>query len=259
MAATASVCRLINQHLRAQKSARPSAGSESKGRETLDLIVFPELSVHPSDLFLLHQLSDATQANIFAGLTFQQNGLMGELTNQAVWLLRHTTSRGRTIVPVLQGKKHLTHEEINSGVRPWRPYQVLIQFQNSGSKEYMITGSICYDATDLSLAADLRDVTDAFVVTALNKDITTFDNMAASLNYHMYQPVMISNAGEFGGSTAQAPYRERYDQLIAHVHGTDQVAVSIFRLDLEDFRKLSPPVPSKKKKTAPAGYRGRES
>jgi hypothetical protein len=123
----------------------------------------------------------------------------------------------------------------------------------------MITGSICYDATDLSLAADLRDVTDAFVVTALNKDITTFDNMAASLNYHMYQPVMISNAGEFGGSTAQAPYRERYDQLIAHVHGTDQVAVSIFRLDLEDFRKLSPPVPLKKKKTAPAGYRGRES
>jgi hypothetical protein len=231
--------------------------SGSLGRESLDLIVFPELSVHPSDLFLLHQLSDATQANIFAGLTFQPNGPNGALTNQAVWLLRYTTPRGRAIVPVLQGKNHLTHEEIKSGVKPWRPYQVLIQFQNTDGQKHLITGSICYDATDLSLAADLRDVTDAFVVTALNKDITTFDNMAASLNYHMYQPIMISNAGEFGGSTAQAPYRERYDQLIAHVHGTEQVAVSIFRLDLEDFRNLSSPLPSKRKKAAPAGYTGR--
>lgn len=40
------------------------------------------------------------------------------------------------------------------------------------NRGFRIAGTICYDATDLRLAADLRDVSDLFVIAALNKDKT---------------------------------------------------------------------------------------
>ena len=60
--------------------------------------------------------------------------------------------------------------------------------------------------------------------------------MVHALHYHMFQPVVTTNCGQYGGSTAQAPYRERYDKVIAHVHGAGQVAVSVFELNLREGR-----------------------
>ncbi len=40
----------------------------------------------------------------------------------------------------------------------------------------------------------------------MNKDVKTFDGVVAALRYHMYQHVLIADVGEYGGSTAQAPY-----------------------------------------------------
>jgi len=48
--------------------------------------------------------------------------------------------------------------------------------------QWSMSGAICYDSTDLSLAADLRDRTDMFEVPALNRDVGTLNNMAASLH-----------------------------------------------------------------------------
>jgi hypothetical protein len=61
--------------------------------------------------------------------------------------------------------------------------------------------------------------------------------MAAALNYHMYQHVVVVNKGEYGGSTIQAPYKERYDRLVAHAHGVDQISIHIADLDLSAFRR----------------------
>jgi len=44
-----------------------------------------------------------------------------------------------------------------------------------------LTGSICYDATDILLAAALRGHSDVFAIPALNQDVTTFDQMAFGL------------------------------------------------------------------------------
>jgi hypothetical protein len=71
----------------------------------------------------------------------------------------------------------------------------------------------CYDATDLDLVAYLRGKSDIFLVAALNQDVQTFDNMVAALHFHMYQPVVLANSGEFGGSTAQAPL-PKHERLI---------------------------------------------
>jgi hypothetical protein len=108
----------------------------------------------------------------------------------------------------------------------------------------------------LSLIADLRDVSDVFIIAAMNQDIQTFDNMVAALHYHMDQPVILANTGEFGGSTAQTPYT-KHARLIAHVHGNHQVAVSIFEMDASLFKEKSMPSPWPDLKTPPAGYNGR--
>ncbi|MFS2204706.1 hypothetical protein ACCD11_09120, partial [Variovorax sp. Varisp36] len=52
---------------------------------------------------------------------------------------------------------------------------------------------------------------------------------------HMYQHVLIANIGEFGGSTAQAPFDSEHRRLIAHSHGSDQIAFSVFDVRIDDF------------------------
>ena len=95
------------------------------------------------------------------------------------------------------------------------------------------------------------------MVAALNQDVQTFDNMVAPLRFHMYQPVTLANSGEFGGSTAQMPM-PKHDRLIAHVHGNQQVAVSVFEVDTSAFKTTAPNPPSIPVKTPPAGYKGRK-
>jgi hypothetical protein len=51
----------------------------------------------------------------------------------------------------------------------------------------------------------------------------------------MYQHVLIANSGEFGGSTAQAPYEKEYERLIAHSHGSKQMSVNIFDINIDHF------------------------
>lgn len=100
-----------------------------------------------------------------------------------------------------------------------------------------VQGAICYDATDIKLSADLADKSNAFIVSALNKDINTFDSMVEALHYHMYQPVVLVNTGELGGSYVMAPYKDHHDKHIAHNTGKNQISISSFKLNMFDFRR----------------------
>jgi hypothetical protein len=114
------------------------------------------------------------------------------------------------------------------------------------------------------LAADLRNQSDAFIVSALNQDIGTFDAMVSALHYHMYQHVLLVNTAEFGGSTSQAPYKDPFRKTILHQHGMDQASVSVFELDLDRFKNglafadldqpKEPPVLLAPAKYPPAGF-----
>ena len=63
-----------------------------------------------------------------------------------------------------------------------------------------LSASVCYDATDLALASDLKSRNDVYIVCALNQDVGTFDRMSEGLHYHMYQGVIVVNNGQFGGA-----------------------------------------------------------
>jgi hypothetical protein len=235
--------------------------NQAEGKESIkplaDLIIFPELSVHEKDIGILKQLADKTGAMIFCGLVFRQHG--NDLINTALWLIPFKNGHGRQWIMRYQGKKNMTVLEKNANIQPWRNYQLVIELVNTLKNQkhgFRLSGSICYDATDISLAADLKNITNTFIVSALNQDIDTFDTMIDALHYHMYQPVVLVNTGEFGGSAAKAPYKEKYHKQIAHIHGNNQIAISMFMLNMYDFSGQPPELGSgKEKKTAPAGMK----
>jgi hypothetical protein len=227
----------------------------------VDLVVFPEYSIHVDDQDLLRAFSDNTGAMLHYGLLGARHPTTGEHTNASRWLIPVRTDRRRSWIEVDQGKLHLTDVELKMGVKKWCPYRVVIELDLDQFTSYRMVGAICYDATDLALAADMRNESHMFVVPAYNQDIKTFDSMIAALRYHMYQHVVICNVGEFGGSSAQAPYDEEHRRTISHAHGSNQISVAVFEVPMDHFGPkllaLTPGAPKTVKKrlgkTPPAG------
>lgn len=241
----AAICKLTLRTLEAKVKAE-----ESPSKPYCDLIVFPEVSVHPDDEDLLKRLADKTNAIIFAGYVFQDKD--DKLVNLARWLIPTYKDGSRQWVIRDQGKEHMTKLENKMGVTPHRPCQHIFEVHGHGEATFKMTGAICYDATDIKLTADLRDKTDLFIVAAYNTDVKTFDNMAAALQWHMYQHVVICNIGEFGGSTIQAPYKQQHEKVISHVHGAGQISINMADIDPHAFTRVTKTY--KETKAPPAGF-----
>jgi len=218
-----------------------------KGREgRLDWLILPELSVHPRDVNThLVPFARAHKTIILAGLTYEEITVGQPLVNSALWVIPvRSSAHGLNIEIRRQGKYFLAPEEEafnTSGilVRGYRPCQWLIGYEWSIRQEdrpLWLTASICYDATDLNLASQLRDLSDVFAIPALNRDVNTFDQMALALHYHMYQMVIVANNGTFGGSNAYAPYHGQFERQVFHLHGQPQASVAFLEIDrISDF------------------------
>jgi hypothetical protein len=213
-----------------------------KGQEgRLDWLILPELSVHPRDVRThLVPFARAHKTIILAGLTYEALLTGQPLVNSALWVIPvMSASYGLQVLTRRQGKFHLApdEEKLNATgvlVQGFRPCQWLIDYVWSGNTEdapLKLTASVCYDATDLRLAADLRGHSDVLAIPALNKDVGTFDQMALALHYHMFQMVIVANNGLYGGSNAYAPYKEPYLRQIFHLHGQPQASVAFLEID----------------------------
>lgn len=246
----ASVAELILH----KKYSHESLNNDTSGK--VDLIVWPELAVNTEDIDILKRLSDKTGAIIFTGLNFTNIPNVAGPNNVAKWIIPNKLASGRSFIERLQGKYHMMKDEVKH-IKPWRPYQLFIEllhpaFENEDG--FRLTGSICFDSTDIAMSADLKNKSNAYLIPALNMDVSTFDSMVDALFYHMYQHVVLVNTGEFGGSVAKAPYKERHEKLITHVHGAQQVSISSFKMNMFDFRNGGASFKSGKKvKTKPAG------
>ena len=244
-----AVLQSIDRMFRTRKTHKPVV-SESK---YVDMVILPELSIHIDDLYALEQFSKQHKCIIFGGLIYHEHPIDAKkLVNQGVWIIPYKHNGGLRTHKVYQGKGNLAPLEV-SGVRKligYRPCQWIINFKDAEQQDlFNVSASICYDATDLQLASSLRDITDCYIISALNKDVGLFDSMVTALRYHMYQHVIVANTGEFGGSTAQAPFDKSHERTIVHSHGSEQVAVKFLELPLK-YRECKV---CKKYKPAPAG------
>lgn len=229
----------------------------------IDIAVFPELHIHIDDIRpIIHRFIDQTKCIVFCGLVFHPPYVGSpNLINSALWIIPTRLGAGRLFVHIEQGKYYMTKFELDYGIQPFRPCQWIISYVdafNPAVELWKLSGCICYDATDLHLAADLRNVTDGFIVPALNRDVGSFDTMVAALHYHMFQHVVLVNTGEFGGSSVQAPFKEHYERTILHHHGGDQATVGFFEVDLHTYRHphfIAGLAPGAANQPAPPGVR----
>ncbi len=214
-----------------------------KGRDgRLDWLILPELSVHPGDIAThLVPFARAHRTIILAGLTYEELFSGKPLINSAVWILPiQTSTHGLQMQVRRQGKQFLAPLEQalntpNPVVQGFRPCQWLVGYEwsNDASDELLwLTASVCYDATELGLAAELRDLTDVFAIPALNQDVNTFDQMALALHYHMFQLVIVANNGLYGGSNAYAPFAGgAHMRQLFHLHRQPQAAMAFVEID----------------------------
>lgn len=209
----------------------------------LDWLILPELSVHPRDVKThLIPFARTHKTIILAGLTYETLFSGQPAVNSALWIIPvWSSTHGLQILTRRQGKQHLApmEEKLNAAskaIQGFRPCQWLVGYEWTEEKNppLWLTSSICYDATDLRLAADLRDRSDVFAIPALNKDVTTFDQMALALHYHMFQMVIVANNGLFGGSNAYVPYKDAFRRQLFHLHGQPQASVAF--LEIDDIR-----------------------
>ena len=203
---------------------------EDDGR--LDWLILPELAVHPKDVKThLIPFAQKFKSIILAGLTYEKLFDEKRPINSAVWILpRQPEEKGLQILTRRQGKLHIAPEEEQYEVDGFRPCQWLIGYPWSefDKRPLWLSGAVCYDATDLKLAADLGNKSDVFAIPAFNKDVGTFDQMANALNYHMFQHVIVVNNGLYGGSNAYWPVRDKFKRQIFHLHGQPQASIAFF-------------------------------
>jgi hypothetical protein len=218
----------IDQMLRARATHLQDSG--------LDLLVLPELAVHPEDVrSRLLPFARKHRCWVFTGLTYHRCHPAGPLVNSGLWIIPESAPSGGVFYRLYeQGKKHLAPEEATAFpeiVRGHRDCQWLLRWRwsdHDSGEPLILTGSICYDATDLALAADLKDRSDVYVIAALNRDVGTFDRMTEALHYHMYQMVILANHAHFGGSNAYLPYRESHHKQVFHLHGQDEAILAFY-------------------------------
>lgn len=237
----------------------------------LDWLIFPELAVHPDDAGpILLPFVRAHRCLLTAGLTYHPRSPsgLGPLINSAVWLIPEwTPQHGLQVRQIEQGKACLAPDEVTAfggSVVGFRPAQWVIRYHwryADQPRPLLLSASVCYDATDLSLAADLRDRNDFYAVCALNHDVQTFDNLAASLNFHMFQGVLVVNNGTYGGSSFFAPLREGHKRQILHFHGQPQAVigfaeVSPGKMILRPHDIAVDSAPEGRWKSPPAGWVG---
>jgi len=229
----AAVMEGISQMLRIRDTHRRVPRTDNR---SLDLLVFPELAVHPDDidLLILPFVRQHRCIVLFGQVYHPRDGAPASpLINSALWLVPEwSQAHGLHVRRIEQGKRNLTRDERGLSPAPvgFRPVQWLIDYQwhtNSlVNRPLRITASICYDATDIALAADLRSRSDLYIVCALNKDVGTFDRMTEALHYHMFQGVILVNNGQFSGSSFFMPFGNAYERQVFHLHGQPQASIA---------------------------------
>lgn len=181
---------------------------------------------------------------VASSLTYESLLCGQPLVNSALWVIPvWTRAHGLQMLLRRQGKEHLApvEQKLNTGgtlLQGFRPSQWLVGYEwsrNASDDPLWLTASICYDATDIRLVADLRDRSDVFAVPALNQDVTTFDQMALALHYHMFQMVIVANNGQFGGSNAYARYKDHFRKQVFHLHGQPQASIAFVEIDIDEF------------------------
>jgi len=232
---------------RALSIARMILEQKGSERNTVDLVVFPELSVPSSSVRTLYRFVRQTRTLVLAGLELRIAPDQSRRLNELMWIVP-LDDDFQNLAALLQEKIH-----VSLGEKALHPPVIganpAIIWRINGHKGRLAAIN-CYEFTDLLIRELLRGRVEGLVIAANNQDVTTFDNLVESTHYDLFSHVILVNAEKYGGSAVRAPYKERWDSRIFDIHGSNLFAVNVCSLNLRDFRGQS----SRAKKSWPAGF-----
>jgi len=229
----------VAQMLRVRDTHRQQIRNDKR---VIDLLIFPELAIHPDDISTrILPFVWKHRCLVLFGQVYHPRASIpnSPLINSCLWMIPEwSKTAGLQIRQIEQGKKNLASRELGFTPQPisFRPAQWLVEYQWHSDKEnhrpLILSASVCYDATDLALASDLRSRSDLYIICALNLDVGTFDRMSEGLHYHMFQGVIVVNNGQYGGSSFFMPFKNTFHRQVFHLHGQPQVSIA--------FAEISP-------------------
>jgi len=227
-----AVLEAVVQMLQVRETHRTQQRNDGR---VIDLLVFPELAIHPLDIQpLILPFVRTHKCVVLFGQVYHsaRPGTSSPLINSCVWAIPEwRAASGFQVRFVEQGKEHLIREELalTPPPIPFRPAQWIVEYRWNSDEAIpplKLSASVCYDATDLALASDLKTRSDLYLVCALNRDVGTFDRMSEGLHYHMYQGVIVVNNGQFGGSSFYMPFGQSFQRQVFHLHGQPQASIA---------------------------------
>jgi len=259
-----AVLEAVVQMLQVRETHRPQQRNDSR---VIDLLVFPELAIHPLDIQpLVLPFVRRYKCIVLFGQVYHPAypGSSSGLINSCMWAIPEwRVASGFQVRFVEQGKAHLIQEEMALTPQPipFRPAQWIVQYRwnsDEAIEPLRLSASVCYDATDLALAADLKSRSDLYFVCALNRDVGTFDRMSEGLHYHMFQGVIVVNNGQFGGSSFYMPFGKSYERQVFHLHGQPQASIAFAEVSPQKLINRPNPSPAEQPdgdwKTHPANW-----
>jgi hypothetical protein len=220
----------------------------SQTDNTVDLVIFPELSVPLISIKTLYRFIRQTGAFVLAGLELRKNKAGTRQINELMWIVPLDENR-QHLTSLLQEKIHVTDEE--KKLQPPVVEATPAVIWRIHCRKGRMAAINCYEFTDLEIRNLLRGRIEALVIAANNKDITTFDNLVESTHYDLFSHVILVNAEKYGGSAVRAPYKIPQERRIFDIHGNELFAVNIISLNLLDFRGSRS---AQHIKTRPAGF-----
>jgi len=162
---------------------------EQKGAEgnTVDLVVFPELSLPTASIRTLCRFVRQTRTLVLAGLELRIAPDQSRRLNELMWIVP-LDDDGQHLATLLQEKIHVT-----PGEGALRPPVVqanpAIIWRINGQKGRLAAIN-CYEFTDLLIRDLLRGRVEGLVVAANNQDVTTFDNLVESTHFDLFSHVI---------------------------------------------------------------------
>jgi len=258
----------VAQMLRVRDTHRQQMRNDNR---VIDLLIFPELAIHPDDISTrILPFIRKHRCLVLFGQVYHPRASIPDspLINSCLWMIPEwSKTTGLQIRQIEQGKKNLASRELGFTPQPigFRPAQWLVEYQWHSDIEnhrpLILSASVCYDATDLALASDLRSRSDLYIICALNFDVGTFDRMSEGLHYHMFQGVIVVNNGQYGGSSFFMPFKNTFHRQVFHLHGQPQVSIAF--AEIYPQKLIERPIqsnfyPDGDWKTPPAGWSNHE-
>jgi hypothetical protein len=234
-----------------------------KRRETINYVVFPELSI-PRSILLYFALKLKTKnISLIAGVEYEKRSSKGlpvfdQVSNQ-LFIVLNTIASGRheQVVIVQEKVEAAIHEKKelkrkgNKKLVPKNEFKFLI---NHGG--FYFSGLICNDFLNITYRESLRGLVDAIVVIEWNQDTETYDSLVQSASNDLHCFVMQVNNRKYGDTRLRAPYKEGYKRDQVRIRGGEFDYFVVATLGINELREFQKKRPSPKApfKPTPTGY-----